>query len=148
MIDPTNPLWEKASTNNGGAITHPTTGDIFYNDLAFNNNYDKLKFIADHEFFHRNNILSGKFKGVKMDDVIRGKEEWSVWKKNYMRQGLYPKSGITTKKIINNINAYGNTGEIYESVVSLSRNTGISTITSTKFETRWWHSLYKIPRRW
>ena len=141
--DPNNALFDKASENHAGAITDPNTGDIFYNDIAFEGNYDNLYFKADHESMHRQNVLSGKFKNVKIDDIVHGKEEWSVYQKNYARQGLYPKSGITTDEIVNNITSYGRQGGIYEFSIN-QRGNGIL----TKFEKKWWHILYRISRRW
>jgi len=49
-------------------VTDPKTGNIFYNNKAFDEYY-KLKFIVDHESKHNLNILSGKFKNIKLTSV-------------------------------------------------------------------------------
>jgi RHS repeat-associated protein len=135
--DPNNPLFNN-NVGGGEAITHPRTGEIFYSDGAFNSNYDKLSFIADHEYIHSQNVLSGKYNGIKIDYTVAGKEEWSTYMKNYKRQGLYHKHGFN---IVESINYYGSQGEIYYIVVSPSGNY------YTKFKEQWWHFIYQIPRR-
>ena len=73
--DPTNPLF---NNNAGAAVTNSKTGDIFYNEGAFNYGYDRLALNANHELIHSQNVLSGKYEGIKIDYDISGKEEWST----------------------------------------------------------------------
>ncbi len=69
----------------GDAIVNLRTGEIFYNEGAFNSGYDRLVFAADHELIHSQNILSSKYKGVKIDSEVISNEEWSTYLRNYQR---------------------------------------------------------------
>jgi RHS repeat-associated protein len=137
QYDPDNPLFNKVD-GGASAITHPKTGEIFYNESAFNYNYDRLKFIANHELIHSQNVLSGKFNGIQIDRIVRNEEEWSTYMKNYKRQGLYPKHGFD---IAGSINIHGYEAEIY----GITIFPGGSHI--TEFNKQWWHFIYRIPRR-
>ena len=139
--DPSNPLFKTETGSTGAAITNPKTGEIFYNDGAFSYGYDRLKLDADHELIHSKNVLSGKFKGGKITDLIRNEEEWSTYLKNYKRQGLYLKHD---EDIISRIIWYGLGAEKYD--VSKNAYSTISTINI--FTKKWWHFIYKIPRRY
>jgi hypothetical protein len=132
--DPNNRLFKNISAY---AVTDPVTGEIFYSDNAFTGGYDRLAFIADHERIHSDNVLSGMYDGVKIDDVMRAREEWGTYMQNYKRQGLYPNHGMD---IIESINYYGIPAMIYSSYVT---PTGIY---SNQFNARWWHYMYQIPR--
>ncbi len=114
------------------AITDPTTGAIFYGDYPFDDNFDRLAFIAYHEMKHRANVLSGKYNGVVIDSVVEGLEEWNTYLYNYKNQGLYRKHGFD---IVSRINSYGIQGLIYDQYTPL-------------FSSKWWHFIYKIPRKW
>jgi hypothetical protein len=135
--DPNAPLFQKYGASPG--ITDPKTGDIFYHDYPFEDNFDRLALTADHEMVHRRNVLSGKYNGVQINFEVKGIEEWSTYLHNYRNQGLYPNHGIS---LVSRINRYGTQGGIYGAVVSPSGSY------STQFNRKWWHFLYKIPRRW
>lgn len=136
--DPSNPYFNN-DVGGGDGITNIRTGEIFYSEGAFNSGYDRLAFVADHEQIHSQNVLSGKYKGVKIDVEVAYKEEWSTYMRNYQRQGLYHKHGVD---IIERINSYGYQAGIYELVIKPSGSY------STKFIEKWWHFIYSIPRRW
>lgn len=136
--DPSNTIFNN-DVGGASAVVNPKTGEIFFNDGAFNYGYDRLAFTADHEFIHSQNVLSGKYKGVKIDYEVAGKEEWSTYMKNYQRQGLYHKHGLN---IIDRINTYGNQAGIYNFFVTPTGSY------STQFNKQWWHFIYSIPRRW
>ncbi|MBR0498609.1 MAG: hypothetical protein IJJ78_05985 [Paludibacteraceae bacterium] len=135
--DPNNPLFN----NNicASAITDPKTGEIFFCNGAFCYGYDRLAFYADHESIHSQNVLSGKYKGIKVDYEIAWKEEWSTYMRNYHRQGLYHKHEVN---IIDRINSYGMFASIYDYGET---STGFHI---TQFNKQWWHFIYRIPRRW
>ncbi|MGM0653690.1 MAG: hypothetical protein ACQES4_13065, partial [Bacillota bacterium] len=135
--DPNAPLFQRYGAHPG--ITDPQTGDIFYHDYPFEGNFDRLALTADHEMVHSRNVLSGKYNGVQIDFEVAGKEEWSTYLHNYRNQGLYPNHGTP---LVSRINHYGIQGGIYETVVSPSGSY------STQFNRKWWHFLYRIPRRW
>jgi hypothetical protein len=135
--DPNAALFQKHGAHPG--ITDPKSGDIFYHDYPFEGNFDRLALTADHEMVHSRNVLSGKYKGVKIDFEVAGKEEWSTYLHNYRNQGLYKNHGTP---LISRMNHYGIQGGIYEMVVS---PTGSYT---TQFSKQWWHFLYRTPRRW
>lgn len=125
IYDPSAPLFQKHGPH--PAITDPVTGEIFYHDFPFEGNFDRLAFIANHEKVHRINVLSGKYEGVKITRVIQGLEEFNTYLHNYMNQGLYPNHGfnIVERLKVNEWQALRD-----------------------YFTPKWWHFIYRIPRRW
>lgn len=136
--DPSNQIFNN-EVGGGAAAVDPETGEIFWGDGAFNYGYDRLAFEADHELIHSQNVLSGKYKDVKIDFEVAGREEWSTYMKNYQRQGLYHNHGVN---IISRINQYGSQAGIYGTYVTPTGSY------SSNFNVQWWHFIYKIPRRW
>ncbi|NLE05703.1 MAG: hypothetical protein GX638_13020 [Crenarchaeota archaeon] len=136
--DPSNQIFNN-EVGGGAAAVDPETGEIFWGDGAFNYGYDRLAFAADHELIHSQNVLSGKYKDVKIDFEVAGREEWSTYMKNYQRQGLYHNHGVN---IISRINQYGSQAGIYGTYVTPTGSY------SSNFNVQWWHFIYKIPRRW
>jgi hypothetical protein len=111
------------------AITDPKSGNIYYHEYPFEDNFDRLHFIADHESFHQRNVLSGKYKGIKIDATMVAEEEWNAYLYNYKNQGLYIKHGFD---IVERINSYGMSACKYEDVL---------------FQEKWWYGIFKLPRR-
>lgn len=105
----------------------------------FEDNFDRLALIADHEMTHSRNILSGKYNGATTVSEVVGKEEWSTYLHNYRNQGLYWNHGIP---LVSRVNYYGFQEGIYEMVISPNVSY------PKQFKSQWWHFLYKIPRRW
>ena len=120
------------------AVTHPITGEIYYNDFPFEGNFDRLHFIADHEMKHRANVLSGKYVGKEITDVMLALEEVDAYSYNKRNYGLYLKSGYDIKTLLNNrINDYN--AEL------LKININSNLIWS---HYNWYDFIYKIPRLW
>jgi hypothetical protein len=126
--DPNNPRFKE---NGGEAYTDPQTGDIYFNEGAFNNGYSKFKFYADHERIHREHYMSGKSPSPK-DLLANRAEEWKVYNQNYKRQGLY--SG-NRSDIVKKMNYYGIQADVY------NMETGPFVPGKMDF-------IYSIPRLW
>jgi len=124
--DPNNELFKKYGPY--PAITDPKTGDIFYNDQPFEGNFDRFYLTAAHEMRHRRNVLSGKYKGVKITPEIAALEEISTYQYNYRNQGLYLNHGIDLIWRIN--------------------SSGWPVMIDMEFSKKWWHFIYRIPRKW
>jgi len=122
------------------SITSPGATDergrIFYGDGAFEGNYDRLALIAHHEFRHSQNVKSGKYKGIDLNDrsnvLTLNREDWDTYMYNYKNLGLYPSQ---ESEIIGRINSYGWRAGIYYPG-------------SSSFSPVWWHFIYRIPRLW
>lgn len=136
----------------------PSTGRLnsindSYNDVAFSENYDYLRETVLHEYKHRSDFLAGKYGNLENIDPLRfeidvkNKVEWETWQYTYRNQGLYPK-GRNDIEVINNINSYGIQAGKYDIGIILSRKTGQVLNSNTLFNKKWWHFIYKIPRRW
>lgn len=124
-FDPNAALFEKYGSH--PAITDPVSADIFYHEYPFEANYDRLAFIADHEMIHRQNVLSGKYRAVKLSPVILALEEVDAYSHNYWNQGLYPKHGIDVFQRLQ--------AEEWKAF-------------RDGFKKKWWHFINKTPRRW
>ena len=115
------------------SIKHPgqtdLNGNISYNELSFENNYDRLFFNVDHETTHQNHILTGMYEGKEITPVMHGLEEMSTYLHNYYNQGLYPNHG-------------------YNDLIDRIISSGWSAMLEKDFERRWWHFIYTIPRRY
>ncbi|MCK9453429.1 MAG: hypothetical protein M0Q90_17170 [Bacteroidales bacterium] len=123
--DPNAPLFEKYGAHPG--VTDPVSGEIFYHDFPFDANYDRFALIADHEMVHRTNVLSGKYRGIKMSPVIMALEEVDAYTHNYWNQGLYPKHGM----------------DVFNRIKTNEWNA-----LRDGFSKKWWHFINQIPRRW
>ena len=125
----------------------PVTGEIFFNEFALNNGFDRLNAVADHEMFHKKNILNGNYKDVNFNpktpeekgylvDIV-AKEEFEAYMHNYKNEGLYRNHKLS---LLDRINENGrNAGYFGPSFTP----TGIKI---TSFQPAWWHNIYKIPR--
>jgi hypothetical protein len=114
-------------------------GSIKYGNSAFGgrgNSYDRLRAIYMEEKFHSTDYLIYRSKASDKVTDLHSFEEWRAQNYLYKNQGLYPNSGIDW---IQRINSYGIRSGIYD--------VG-PTIVSSLFETKWWHFIYKIPRKW
>ena len=128
----------KYDPNINTPYTDPNTGDIYYNEFAFKN-FDRLYSVADHEMFHKTNVLSGKYKGIKIDSQILSEEEWAAYMHNYKNQGLYK---IHDLPLIERISKYGRDAGYYNSY-STPTNFVVES-----FKPNWWDFVYKIQRRY
>lgn len=117
------------------AETDTHTGNILYNENAFNSNYDNLHFLADHEFRHQHNVRSGKYDGVQITQKMNDAEEYPTYIYNYKRQGLY--LNIDKESLGWRINGYGTAAGINPEILF-----------KYQFFKPWWHVIYRIPRRW
>jgi hypothetical protein len=98
--------------------------------------YDVLKSNYLKESFHMKRYLSGNLEIVPdayTPQMKLGLEEFAGAKWNYRNQGLYPKSPTRFYNIIKNVESQ------YLSPFGTSYNS---------FEKKWWHFMYKIPRRY
>ena len=120
--------------NNFFGSTNPKTGDIQYGNLAFDS-YDKLKMTYYKEKFHSLRVKS--VVGLETQGTELGKhlkyypEERLGFINAYKNQGLYPSHGID---LMSNISFY----QVQSYNLSPSQY----------YSLKWWHSIYKIPRRW
>lgn len=136
--DPGNKLFKKYG--NDPAITDPTTGEIYYHDFPFEGHFDRLHFIADHERKHRANVLSGKYAGKKITEVMLASEEVDAYFHNKYNYGLYIKSkdDYDIKEMLTNrINKFN--GE--------SLKIDVNSILMGD-HCRWYDFIFKIPRLW
>jgi hypothetical protein len=115
-------------------------GNIYFNDKAFNQNYDYLRAVYAEELFHSQDYLVYKSQAPDWminepnlelrKELLNNFEEWRAQNYLYKKQGLYPNSTVDW---IQRINYYSFKSEMF---------------TDKLFESKWWHSIYKIPRRW
>jgi len=68
-------------------------------------------------------------------------EEWNNYNQNYRNQGLY-RNHDDGVDLVERINHYGTRAGEYGSIITPSGNY------STSFVPKWWHWIYKIPRKW
>ena len=115
------------------ATTDKYTGEIFFNETAFDGGYDKLLATASHELRHRADVLSGNYQIGNF--ISFNKSELGAYLYNFRNQGLYPNHGYTNW--ISQINHFGaNAG--------LDRYLQIS-----PWKPAFWQRfIYNIPRRW
>jgi len=133
--------YDPSRTAGNPGVTDTKTGEIFYADNAFgvydgNGNftadYSVLRSNVDHELFHRTSVLSGKYGGKQITPEMRGLEEHGAYLRNYKRNGLYP--GARKAGLEDILNSHGLVGGLYD---------------GTKFfQAKWWHFIYRIPRRY
>lgn len=139
-FDPDNEIFKRGNGQAAAAAVDSRTGEIFYNEGSYYS-YAELAFTARHEQIHSQNVRSGKYEGVEIDYMVAGNEEWSTYLQNYKEYGLYPYPK-GRNELISRINQYGLQAGIYEYVKTPT------SFYSTLFTPRWWHVIYRIPRRW
>jgi hypothetical protein len=114
--------------------TNPKTGSIKYGDLAFDS-YDKLKMTYNKEMYHSLRVKNGiplETQGTELGKHLKYyPEERLGFIHAYKNQGLYPSAG---KGLMSNISYY--------QMQSFNLNP------SQYYSAKWWHFIYKIPRRW
>jgi hypothetical protein len=98
---------------------------------SFSKNYDYLRGIYEEELFHSKDYLYAR-KNTPKGLWPYEYEEWRAHNYLYKSQGLYSKSGIDW---IERISYWGIQAGVYDIYTPL-------------FSSRWWHFIYKIPRRW
>ena len=109
-------------------------GNTYFGDYPFNGKFDRFSLIADHEMRHTRDVLNYIKKGIDPNDShLINVDEWNAYSQNYRKQGLYPNSG-ENNNVVSQINRYGTKLGIYN--------------TLNQFAPRWWHYMYKIPRKW
>ena len=130
-FDPHNAVFQN---NNNPAETF-TNGEIIYNFSAFNGNFDKLHFIADHEMMHRSHILDGISYNDSFD-IVKAREEYNTYVENFKHQWRYPHHNMPLGAAIN----------MYGTSLNYSHNRFLQY--SGYAKQPWWFFIYKIPRRW
>lgn len=68
FLTASNEFWENNPT--ARALTHPTTGAITYNEMAFESNLDFCKSVRFHEGVHSAGVLSGKVLTGSQEELI------------------------------------------------------------------------------
>jgi hypothetical protein len=131
IYDPTNqgPDYTFNSSDYMGFTDHE--GGIHYGTSAFKS-YDDLKSVYYKELYHANKIRTGK--SFSMQDVPGYKvfpEEREGFIHIYKNQGLFPNAS----------------GDIM-SQISYYQNGIFDMDYSQYYKSKWWHFIYKIPRRW
>lgn len=113
---------------------NPQTGNIIYGNLAFDS-YDKLKMTYIKEMYHSLRVKNGiplETQGTEFGKHLKYyPEERLGFIHAYKNQGLYPSAG---KGLMWNISFY--------QMQSFNLNL------SQYYSAKWWHFIYKIPRRW
>lgn len=106
-------------------------GRINYGNSAFSS-YDELKATYIKELFHSNRIKSGiPFATQDVPGAVVHPEERLGFIHSYKNKGLYPKSNLDA---MSNISYY---------------QLGIEAMDMSEYyRPKWWHFIYKIPRRW
>jgi RHS repeat-associated protein len=125
MYNPEHEFFMKAP-NASAATTDLPNIQTIYNTPAFAD-ASKLKEVIFHENFHRHQYIFEGFTSVGVDPnphsfsnyLFRESLETPAWKATYRNQGLF-QSVVSSAKV--------------------RRWTGLK-------EARWWHEIYKIPRR-
>lgn len=111
-------------------------GEINYGDFAFNS-YDNLKITNIKESYHSAKALSGQ--PFATQDVIPGMNK---------SMQIYPEERLGF------ISAYKNQGLALHSAYNLNSQIGYYQIQCFNLDQanwylpKWWHFMYKIPRRW
>ena len=116
--------------------TDPISKNIRYGDGAFDS-FDNLKGTYYKEMFHRERLLSGKkllyqdTKGLPSHykNFYYAPEETKGFIHQYKNMGLYPKISI---------NSFSQVSYYQFNTFDLE----------TFYNKRWWHFIYKTPRRW
>lgn len=116
------------------SVTHPNTGEIFYNTSAFNGTFDKLMLVYDHESWHYRRVTNTKRFERSGNSVA--KEEYTNYIRNYKRQGLYKNHKSSLGK---NINIYGTAAGVDPDIFMPYTNL---------VPASWWHGIYLIRRLW
>jgi RHS repeat-associated protein len=106
---------------------------ISYGKSAFDS-YDHLLSVYKEETFHQKDFLIYKSKAPSNIEDLHAYEEWRAQMYLYKGQGLYSNSGVNWKQ---RINMYGNIAGVYNTLLN-----------PDLFQSKWWHFIYKIPRRW
>lgn len=118
--------------------TDINTAQIRYGDSSFQS-FDDLYATYDKEMFHRKRFLSGNrpekqdITGLPSDykNMRYFPEERLGFIHQYQNKGLYPRTSIGSMSQIS----------YYQmSIFSMSE--------SQYYNRKWWHFIYKIPRRW
>ena len=109
----------------------PSDGSIKYNDVAFSKNYDYLRAVYTEELFHSKDYQYA-LSHTPEDVLPHQYEEWRAQNHLYKNQGLYSKSGHDW---VQRINYWGIQAGVYDMYTPL-------------YSSRWWHFMYKIPRKW
>jgi hypothetical protein len=115
----------------GNSHFDPNDGTIHINNNAFSKNFDYLHGIYSEELFHSKDYQYALSHTPK-DVLPHQYEEWRAQNHLYKNQGLYFNSGIDW---VQRINYWGIQAGIYDMYTPL-------------FMPKWWHFIYKIPRRW
>jgi RHS repeat-associated protein len=114
--------------------TDPQTGNIKYGDLAFDS-YEKLKMTYNKEMYHSLRVKNGiplESQGTAFGKHLKYyPEERLGFIHAYKNQGLYPSAG---KGLMGNISFY--------------QSQSFNLNPSQYYSAKWWHFVYKIPRRW
>ena len=122
--EPEHPQFQKSQEP---AFTDPKTGNIYYSQYPFEGNYHRLLYSALHEMKHSTHVKTGKYDNVEITPYISSQEEYDTYVYNYKNEGLYLNSGIDTYSRI----------KYYE-----------YRMFSDTFQKRWYHIVYKTPRKW
>jgi len=111
------------------------SGEIFYGNYAFGS-YDDLFATYIKESYHRNKVISGN--SFETQEVPKGAEYLSIYPEErlgfihaYKNQGLYSSSRIN-----------------FLSQISFYQLGCFNLSPSNYYQAKWWHTIYKIPRRW
>ncbi|MGI6322907.1 MAG: hypothetical protein ACOXZO_06275 [Bacteroidales bacterium] len=111
------------------------SGKIFYGDYAFGS-YSDLSATYMKESYHRNKILGGN--SFETQETPKGAEYLSIYPEErlgfihaYKYQGLYSGSRIN-----------------FLSQISFYQLGCLNLSPSNYYQAKWWHIIYKIPRRW
>ena len=114
--------------------TNPKTGSIKYGDLAFDS-YDIFNMTYNKEIYHSLRVKNGiplETQGTELGKHLKYfPEERLGFIHAYKNQGLYPSAG---KGLMSNISYY--------------QMQSFSLHPSQYYSAKWWHFIYKIPRRW
>jgi hypothetical protein len=115
-------------------VVNSKTDDLYYNKTVFNSEFEKLYFVTNHEGRHSSDVRSGKYENLTLTDKVMAGEEFNTWAYNYRRQGFYTDHGYD---IGYRLNSYGTAASINPDIIF-----------SYSFYKPWWHSIYRIPRKW
>ena len=128
-----------ANKKNPGSID--INGNIYFNEVAFENGYHYLRSIAMEEKFHQLDLKTGNYAGVDWNDELQylinhGIGEHKAKLYIYQRQGMFYKYKYSN--LISDINKDGRDAGIYFE----------GNMSGKTFSPELWHFIYRIPRLW
>ena len=118
--------------------TDINTAQIRYGKSAFQS-FDDLYATYDKEMFHRKRFLSG---------VSPEKQDLTGWPLEYKNRHYFPEERLGFIHQYQNSGLYPRTSIGSLSQITYYQMNTFDMLESQYYKRKWWHFIYKIPRRW